>query len=127
MTTELNKRSPRDIAEDWTPPPTEAEEPYVDLHPECTKARAVSEESHAIGEFLDTSGYVLAHWIDCEDYHESGGHCQAGSHLMPVPGSIEKVLADYFKIDLAKVETEKRAMLASIQKANEKRDAEERA
>jgi len=89
-------------------------DPVQHPYPECDRLLAVSEYSQAIGEFLETSGFLLAKYIDCEDYHQDGGHCQNGSHLVPVQKSVEQILADYFRIDLVKVEQERRAMLRDM-------------
>jgi hypothetical protein len=79
-------------------------------YPEHAKQEAVIEQSQAIGEFLDTSGFVLA------EFREIDGHDEP--KLMPVGRSIEQVLAEYFEIDLNKIEAEKRDMLEHIRAAN---------
>lgn len=71
--------------------------------PELDKLSAVKDQSHIIGAFLD----------QCS--HE--GVCLAeyeGDDLMPIHRSIEETLAQYFDIDLTKVERERRAILESI-------------
>ena len=78
--------------------------------PECEKLSRVSEESNKIGEFLDyfigSKGIILAEW-DGEDlvpmyqYHGEVG--------------INRLLAEYFKIDLDKVERERRELLKWLQ------------
>lgn len=75
--------------------------------PELDKMKAVQAESQTIGAFLDhmsTSGMSLA----CFD--------QYGENLHFVRKSIEQILADYFEIDLVKVEKERRAILDAIRK-----------
>lgn len=89
-------------------------DPVQHPYPECDRLLAVHDESQAIADFLEDSEYVLALWVDCEDFHEGGGHCMEDSHLVPVGTPIEKILAAYFKIDLAKVERERRAMLRDM-------------
>lgn len=86
---------------------------------ELKKMAAVREQSQAIGEFLDTSEYVLAEWVDCtREFHEgadiSYGRCSEDQHLVPVRKSIEQILADYFEIDLAKVEEERMQILHEL-------------
>lgn len=74
--------------------------------PECEKLRAVKEKSQAIGEFLDwlsSQGIVLAAW-----------NTDGCDRLELRRGSIEELLAEYFNIDLDKVETEKRALLDDL-------------
>ena len=84
--------------------------------PELDKMREVHEQSQTIGEFLDTSEYVLARWVDCSrEFHEgadiSYGRCPEDHHLVEVHQTIEEVLAEYFGIDLEKVEAERQAIL----------------
>lgn len=69
---------------------------------ECDKMHAVQNESQVIGNFLEwllqKQGMVLCSYCD-----EIG--------LSPMVVNIEELLADYFEIDLNKVEQEKRAIL----------------
>lgn len=78
--------------------------------PECEKLSAVSKKSQEIGEFLDWLQHerhlVLAEWDKEEDYKDNA--------LFPVHISIDVLLAEYFKIDLAKVEQERQALLEWI-------------
>lgn len=82
-------------------------------YPEIEKMRAVMPESQAIGAFLE--------WLE-----EGGMHiCRvappqqgAREQWVPVSKSITTLLAEHFEIDLTKVEKEKRAILAEIQKGN---------
>jgi hypothetical protein len=78
---------------------------YTDPHPEHTKQSAVLEEADAIGRFLDESGYILAEYRDVEG---------EGTQLAHVLKSLNEVLAEYFNIDLDKIEAEKREILASL-------------
>ena len=71
--------------------------------PEHAKLEVVMAQSQAIGEFLETSGYVLAEYRQFEDIKDP--------MLAPVGKPINDILAGYFKIDLNKIETEKRQML----------------
>jgi hypothetical protein len=70
-------------------------------YPEHEKLHAVRKRSQAIGEFLAEGdhGYQL-----CEFSEELG-------EFLPVTRSTEQILADYFGIDLGRLEAEKRAML----------------
>lgn len=80
-----------------------------DPYPEHTRQAQFLPQAQAIGEFLDTSGFVLAEHRQIEGYREEV--------LMPVTKSIEDVLADYFGIDRSKIETEKRTMIAAMEAA----------
>lgn len=82
-----------------------------DEYPECSKAVAVQDQSQAIGAFLEwlfDKGLQLARVEDA--YGPDHGE------LVPVYKTITEVLAEYFEIDLKKMETEKRAMLAELRK-----------
>lgn len=73
--------------------------------PECEKLLKVSHISQSIGEFiewlLNERGYVLAEWNENDE-------------LFPVHPDIEKLLAEYFQIDLNKIENERRAILRAL-------------
>ena len=78
-------------------------------YPESAKMAAVSDESQSIGEFIEwlgTKGIMLGHNVTFEGY--------STPQFVPVSTSTENLLADYFEIDLKKVEQEKRAMLEAI-------------
>lgn len=84
--------------------------------PELDKMHAVHGKSQAIGEFLEwltfEKGWTLAEWKKTEyadDFH---------NELWPTSYSIEKLLAEYFEIDLEKTEIERRALLEEIRKSN---------
>jgi hypothetical protein len=77
------------------------------VYPEHEKLAKVSDRSQVIGEFLDwlrnDQGIVLAEYGPNDvDLFPARRH------------TIEDWLALYFKIDLAKIEREKRAMLEAI-------------
>lgn len=69
-------------------------------HPELDKLLAVTEESQTIGEFIETAGYTLGHWD--------------GEKFVPTNKTINQILADYFEIDLMKVEMERRVILERL-------------
>lgn len=78
--------------------------------PEHDKLQAVAEQSQAIGEFLDLGRWTLCElrkWDDASPSFE--------------PVDIQKALAEYFGIDLVKIEDEKRAMLDELRAMNEGR------
>ena len=72
--------------------------------PELDRMRAVKDDSQVIGQFLDSlseRGLTLCEHDDRD-------------RLWPVNKSIERLLADYYEIDLTKVENERRAILNHI-------------
>lgn len=78
---------------------------------ELDKMAKVHERSQAIGAFLD--------WLGGErDYTicELGENGEGMEEYFPVRPNIEKLLAEYFDIDLEKVEKERRKLLDSLQK-----------
>lgn len=92
--------------------------------PECERMCAVAPYSQKIGEFLewvrDTHGAFLAvpheHSEGCED---EDGDRMCGLHreeLCYFGKSIPDLLAEFFEIDMDKVESERRAILAALQK-----------
>jgi len=111
-------------------------------YPECEKLSRTSQESQKLGAFLDwlsERGICLAEYPKTCAHHnrweERENHCKKGntldpfdcgpgcndfeeeeeSELRPTQHRIERLLADYFEIDLVKVEEERRAMLESLQ------------
>lgn len=95
---------------------------------ECDKMLAVKDKSQTIGdfvqEFLHKKGLILAEW------HKHNKNCyvfgktkyptpQCGineNQPVSVPYDIEKLLAEYFGINLKKVEEEKREILDDLRK-----------
>lgn len=71
--------------------------------PECERMAAVREKSQAIGEFLEWLREEKG-WTIAEEYGNS-------DRLLPVRYSTEALLAEFFGIDLNKVERERRAIL----------------
>jgi hypothetical protein len=103
----------------------------TDPYPEHTKMQAVADHSQAIGEFLENSGWALAEWacIHCgaalsgprrdPDLPRDGDCCNNPVlRLLEVGWPLQRVLAQYFKIDLDRLEQEKRAMLDALREAN---------
>ena len=77
-------------------------------YPEHEKLRKIRDKSQAIGEFLDnltTQGFYLC------TLHKGRGF-GPGGEFFPVTTPVQEILADYFEIDLNKLEDEKRALLA---------------
>ena len=78
--------------------------------PECDKMVAIRDKSQIIGEFIDwltsEKGYTIA---ELDQEAEEGYQ-----NYYPVSYSMEKLLAEFFEIDLNKVEAERRAILEAI-------------
>ena len=64
---------------------------------ECDRLAKVADDSQKIGDFLD--------WLQQE-------------HDVELPDRIERLLAEYFDIDLDKVEQERRGLLAALQESH---------
>lgn len=78
--------------------------------PELERMSAVSDESQRIGEFLD---WLVAHSrIVLARYR--------GDQLVPDYTDINALLAQYFKIDLDKIEKERRALLEHMRSPGER-------
>jgi len=101
--------------------------------PECDKMLAVKDDSQKIGEFLDwlqEKGYRICVWQEgitdatriasafaiasgkADPHPDIDGEPERG--FVPINPDIEKLLAEYFNIDLGKVEQEKRAILENL-------------
>ena len=102
---------------------------------ELEKLEAVSERSQAIGEFLEwifgTKKYHIAKYLTDGEYESTDNvywvdrlygkdqykrHRIGKEELMSVYINIEKLLAEFFEIDLNKVEKERRKILEEITK-----------
>lgn len=93
--------------------------------PELDKMRAVQEQSQAIGSFIEwlsTKDYVIGRHLTMEEVDQLGLDPDE-TNIIPVYSSIEKILAEYFEIDLNKVEQERTKLLEQIQDANVKSKA----
>lgn len=79
-------------------------------YPECEKLSDHQPQMEVIREFLEwasDNGMELGHW-------EPAKAGQANDRFSPVNEQFDQYLARYFGIDMAKVENERRAMLASF-------------
>ncbi len=85
-----------------------------DPYPESTRLLAAREGSTGQWVTLEDGPYELGRWVPCQQWHQDGWECGQGEHFQPVRKSIETVLAEYFGIDMVKVEAERRAMLAAL-------------
>lgn len=110
-------------------------------YPEHEKLKKVSNDSQAIGEFLDY-GLPAQHLVlyqryeeacECEQCRACDTHEESPTHgdadeiregvayyfrYRPTMKTIKTILADYFEIDQDKIEAEKSQMLAEARKAN---------
>lgn len=86
---------------------------------ECDRLAEVSADSQLIGEFfewLGGQGYSLARYRR-EVYLDGGKRRpRAEDVLVPATCPIERLLAAFFGIDLAKVERERRALLGELRR-----------
>lgn len=80
---------------------------------ECEKFHAVHDESQKLGDFLVwlKSKYILYTFIPKRDLDDEDGYSEG---LYPDHRSIESILAEYFDIDMDKVEEERRQILESF-------------
>lgn len=90
--------------------------------PEHEKMHAVKSRSQSIGEFLEwlrsEKGYVICERLRTSDGDEEEEDDDADYELVPANLGITKLLAEFFKIDLEKIEAEKRQMLDQLRAAN---------
>lgn len=82
-------------------------------YPEHQRQAEFLDEADAIGRFLDEGPYILGEWI------RTGPDYSPESRLVPVTKTVQNILAEYFQIDLNKIEAEKRQMIAAMQAMNE--------
>lgn len=95
------------------------------VYPELEKMKSVRGKSQALGEFLDwlreEKSVCLAkphrHSGSCRDPEESFLVCGVeDGELLPFHYSMERLLAEFFGIDLRKVEAERTAIVQAINK-----------
>jgi len=95
--------------------------------PECERLSNVSKQSDPIGQFLEwmktEKHLVIARYmrIDDEDGDEpeEDGDEPEEEVLVENGVSIERLLADYFNIDLEVIEKERQALLKYLQEMND--------
>ena len=89
----------------------------MSLYPEHDKLALVKTESQTCGEFLewleDSKGLELCEWWD--DHRDS---IVEPARYIPRRVSIQNLLAEFFKIDLEKLEAEKELMLEKQRELN---------
>jgi len=97
----------------------------VEKYPEHQKLQAVKDKSQAIGDFIEYlrgKGYVICEKVnsvenedgELTDYEKE--QWIIGWNWMQAHLPIEKTLAEYYEIDLNKLEIEKRVMLDEFRK-----------
>lgn len=94
-------------------------------YPECQKLHDVSEESQKIGFFLEWlfQKYTLCKWEDSlreEVINDDGekDHFFISEGYYPVRKSIQTLLAEYFEIDMNKVDEERAEILKSLREGD---------
>lgn len=94
----------------------------MNKYPECEKLHAVHEESQKLGEFITwlKSKVELASWEENED---DDTNAYMPEILIPTykykgDNGTQALLAEYFGIDLEKLEDERRQILEELRKAN---------
>lgn len=93
----------------------------TDPYPELSRRHAVIEsgDSQIIGEFLEWAehrGYRLMKTVTTEVLDWRGNPTEEEGE---VPVNVEQALAEYFEIDMAKVEAERRELLAKVRRDQE--------
>ena len=82
----------------------------MNKYPEHEKMKKVQDESQSIGRFLDwlrgEQGFSIASWVEDEEFEI----------LSPIRKTSEQLLAQYFDIDLRKIEQEKILILSDFKK-----------
>lgn len=99
-------------------------------YPEHEKLQVVKDKSQSIGNFLEwirsTKNLHIAKWIDVEYENvnpiTNKKTTYTREELWIQPYDVNKLLAEYFNIDLKKLEEEKQQMLTEIRKLSEKEE-----
>lgn len=85
------------------PPPSAGAQPKT---PECDRLVSVADESHKLGEFLD--------WLEQRKRLSLARWSRSDDQLVPDYTPKEQLLAEYYGIDLDKVDAERRALLKHV-------------
>jgi hypothetical protein len=81
--------------------------------PECEKLAIISKESNKLGSFLD--------WIFSKYDVVFGKYKKNGTTLLPFEKDIVDILADYFEIDMDKVNEERDILLQWLRDNEDKK------
>lgn len=88
--------------------------------PEHDKIKALDGHNQTVGEFLDwlrdEKGYHICEYMERREESEADEWLPEGYYTINT--STERLLAEYFNIDLAVIEQEKRDMLEEMRAAN---------
>lgn len=85
-----------------------------DPYPELEKLRQVSEESRTISSFME--------WAEYKGYRLVRTHEEDGA-TFEFSVNVEQAMAEYFEIDMAKVEAERRELLAKVRRTQAEAEA----
>lgn len=77
-------------------------------YPEHDKLHAIKDQSQKLGEFIEWLHGQGMEICFCEHYDNSN------HEYFPIYKTIEQLLANYFEIDLNKLEEEKRSMIEQL-------------
>lgn len=86
----------------------------MNKYPEHDKLKEISEISQSIGEFLDfwnSKGLSLYEWVKVQDEDDED---RTDSKLLKCNKTIQQLLAEFYEIDLVKLEIEKVKMIEEI-------------
>ena len=87
--------------------------------PEHEKMKEVQAKSQAIGEFLEWLRTEKQLFLSREVEIAKRWNGDPITEWLPQHPDLERLLAEFFEIDLAKIEQEKRQMLDELRRANE--------
>ncbi len=93
-------------------------------YPECDKMNERTDEWNAIYpfmEWLQEKKIRLAHTITKREYYGEDYEDEPMETMVPISQSLENLLYEYFDVDLAELERERREILDSLRN---KREAE---
>ena len=85
--------------------------------PECDKLRDRSDEWNAIYpfiEWLQEKRIWLAHRITRREFYGEDYEDEPMDTLVPIPQTLENLLYEYFDVDPAELEQERRMLLSSL-------------
>lgn len=86
-------------------------------YPEHEKLSGIKEQSQALGSILDwmfnEKGWYLVEWKEDDDGYKQ---------RYAITSNVNQILAEYYKVDLVKLEEEKMQMLDEIRKLNKIRE-----
>ena len=95
----------------------ESADEQQDLYPEHTKLEKINDKSQACGEFIDWLYTKHGINICCADYEDG-----SGGEWRLVLTNTQYLLAEFFGIDLEKIDTEKAAMLEQLRNSGDSND-----